>query len=105
MLRFDGSVVVIARRPVRLSAAVLAGLFASSGIGCDVAPVDMSDASVADAAVLDAGPTCTVQLDDPTTLTTFPDRALLISDPTTETGWRLHYDPTRYSALTSRMGG
>lgn len=71
--------------------------------GCDT--TQPLDASTRDARPIDGGPTCTVALDDPATLTTFPDRALLTDDPTTETGRRLHYDPARYSDLSARMGG
>ncbi|NUP06014.1 MAG: hypothetical protein HOW73_08145 [Polyangiaceae bacterium] len=56
----------------------------------------------------DGGPdpeTCTIQLDDPTTITTFPDRSMLVEDATTETGLRLHYDPERYSDLTEKLDG
>ncbi len=63
-----------------------------------------SDASSGDAGPTDAGPSCTVPL-DASMLATFPDRALLMEDATTETGYRLHFDPERYDALSAVLGG
>lgn len=76
--------------------AVLAG--ACDGV---VAP---GDASPPDASAPDGGPSCTVPLEEPW-LPTFPDRALLTPDATTETGYRLRFDPERFPALSERLGG
>ena len=76
--------------------AVLAG-------GCDGVGAP-SDAGAYDAGPPDGGPSCTVQL-EASWLPTFPDRALLTPDATTETGYRLHFDPERFPRLSERLGG
>lgn len=59
----------------------------------------------------DAGPpdapSCTIQIEDPTdqSLSTFPDRSLLVPDATTETGMRIQLDVDRYAELAERLGG
>ncbi len=52
-------------------------------------------------------PTCTLQIEDPEDdgLTTFPDRSLLVDDPSTETGRRVVLDLERYAELASRLSG
>lgn len=72
--------------------------------GCDGGggPIDAGDAG--DGGPVDGGPTCTEPLAS-SMLATFPDRALLVEDATTETGYRLRFDPDRYPALSAVLGG
>jgi hypothetical protein len=87
----------VMRAPTWLSAIVLLS-------GCDAPPVALDGG--ADAGPPDA-PSCTVQIEDPDDddLSTWPDSALLVDDPSTETGQRLVLDLDRYTELAARLSG
>lgn len=61
----------------------------------------------ADAQAPDAGPSCTSLDWSPTsgTLSRWPEPALLVDDPTTETGRRLSFVPEDYPVLTATLRG
>lgn len=73
---------------------------------CDADGRAVSDAGAGDGGV-DAGPSCTELLyeREGTSITRWPEPALVIDDPSTETGLRLHFDPDRYPELVTRLGG
>lgn len=65
------------------------------------------DAGMPDAGMTDAGPGCTEVLWTPEadTLQRWPEPALVVDDPSTETGVRLFFDEARYGTLTARLRG
>lgn len=73
-------------------------------LACD-APAPSPDADAGGGA--DAGPNCTVLAWDPDdgTLSRWPEPALLVSDPTTETGHRLRFDAADDPELAERLAG
>ncbi|MGE0785291.1 MAG: hypothetical protein AB7S26_06370 [Sandaracinaceae bacterium] len=73
-------------------------------VGCDDGVA--TDAGT-DAGMPDAGPDCTevVWTPDAPTLWRWPEPTLAMSDPTTETGIRLHFEESRYMELTNRLRG
>ncbi len=60
-----------------------------------------------DAGPPDGGPTCTELVWDPASgnITRWPEPRLVRSDPTTETGIRLVFDPVEYATLADRLRG
>ncbi|AKF06885.1 hypothetical protein [Sandaracinus amylolyticus] len=70
--------------------------------GCEASDAMLTDAG----APVDAGPACTELLyeRDGTSITRWPEPALLVDDATTETGRRLQFDPERYPDLVARLG-
>lgn len=75
-------------------------------VGCDEAtPVDAGP-TTRDAGAPDAGPSCTSQVWAPGgALTRWPEPALLVDDPTTETGLGLAFDIEDYPDLAATLRG
>ncbi|UJR80528.1 hypothetical protein [Sandaracinus amylolyticus] len=73
---------------------------------CDAGETTITDAGLGDALV-DAGPACTELLyeRDGTSITRWPEPALLVDDATTETGRAVRFDPESYPDLAARLGG
>ncbi len=98
------------------SRALLTILCAFVWVGCgddDVPPppdagadAEAPDAGT-DAGPPDAGPSCTVDLWDPTkgSIDRWPEPELVVADPTTATGKRLHFDETRWAAILATAAG